>query len=312
MQVDAIRTGGKTYHYLRHSVRKGKTVRKKTLANLSHLPEPAIRAVRAILAGRAPIVLESKAAVRLTRSRLHGHARAALGSLRRLGLERDLDRQPSRQRAITEAAARILDRWRMRKHFRTEVGEGHFRFQRREAAIAQEAALDGFHVIRTSVTRSRLPAAAAVAAYKRLARIETVFARLKSHRLRLRPIRHRLEPRVRAHLFIALLAAHLEYHLRRELAPLLFQDEHPDHAEAATPSPVAPAQLSPKAQQKRANRRGTAGFPLLSFPDLLKHLASLTWNHLELQTHPPARFQRLAQPTPLQREAFRLLKLKLP
>lgn len=582
MQVDAIRSGNKTYYYLRHSVRKGKSVRKRTLANLSHLPKPAILAVKAILSGQQPLVLDSPDAVSIRRARQHGHAAACLGTLRRIGLERDIAREPSRSRdlvvalvvatllgsrskrharlliqeaedpgedvgalcfgeglrlgaigrdelyraldwleerqdgiearlarrrlrdgslvlydvtstyfegrrcplaarghsrdhrgdrlqivvgllasadgcpvavevfpgntgdpgtlsrqldkvrgrfgvervvwvgdrglitsarirkelrgadgldwvsalrseqiralvragavqpslfdqrdllevaspdypgerlvvcrnprlagerarkrrellaatekglarlharvhrerrplrtvrAITAAATRILDQYRMGKHFRVEIDTDHFEFRRNEDSIATDAALDGFYVVRTSVPPTELSPEGAVIAYKRLARIETAFSRLKSHQLRLRPIRHHLETRVRAHVFLAMLAAHLEWHLRRALAPLLFQDEHPDDAEASRDSPVQPAQRSPGARRKAAAGVGAAGFPLLSLPALLDHLASLTWNDLELRSQPPVRFSKASEPTPLQKEAFRLLGLKTP
>ena len=214
--------------------------------------------------------------------------------------------------AITVAATRILDRRKMRKHFLTDIKEAHFSFQRDQDSITREAALDGFYVIRTSLRAQDLPAERAVLTYKRLGRIEAAFATLKSDEdLRLRPIRHFRDHRVRAHVFLCMLALYVEWHLRRDLAPLTFQDEDPAGRDAARPSPVHPAAPSPAAKEKRRNGRASSGLPLISFPDLLDQLKSVTLNRVRLNADPPVTFYRCAEPSDHAAEAFRLLQIRI-
>ena len=214
--------------------------------------------------------------------------------------------------AITVAATRILDRRKMRKHFLTDIEQGHFSFQRNQDSIAREAALDGFYVIRTSLGAQDLPAERAVLTYKRLGRIESAFATLKSEEdLRLRPIRHFRDHRVRAHVFLCMLALYVEWHLRRDLAPLTFQDEDPAGRDTARPSPVHPAAPSPSAKEKRRTGRASCGLPLISFPNLLEQLKSVTLNRVRLNADPPVTFYRCAEPTDHAAEAFRLLQIRI-
>lgn len=213
--------------------------------------------------------------------------------------------------AITVAATRILDRRKMRKHFLTDIRQGHFSFQRDPDSIAREAALDGFYVIRTSLSAQDLTAERAVLTYKRLGRIEAAFATLKSDEdLRLRPIRHFRDHRVRAHVFLCMLALYLEWHLRRDLAPLTFYDEDPPGRDTARPSPVHPAAPSPSAKEKRRTGRSSSGLPLISFQDLLEQLKSVSLNRVRLNASPPVTFFRCADPSPHAAEAFRLLRIR--
>lgn len=208
---------------------------------------------------------------RRTRKDLLAVTEAGLARLRAATLR---ERAPLRsERAIIERATRILDRHRMRKHFEIETGPGRFAFRRRVDRIAEEAPLDGFYVVRTNVPADDLPAPRVVAAYKRLSSVETAFRSLKTFSLRVRPIHHWRADRVRAHFFLRILAYHLEWHLRRRLAPLLFQEEDP---EAARESVVAPAVRSPKTRAKTAARKTEEGFPLHSFDTLFQNLRTIS------------------------------------
>jgi hypothetical protein len=153
----------------------------------------------------------------------------------------------------------------MAKHFRLSIADNELAFERDEAAIAAEAQLDGIYVLRTSLPPEQLDAAGTVRAYKSLAHVERAFRSLKSIDLWVRPVFHWTEPRVRAHVFLCLLAYYLEWHMRRELAPVLFDDHHRAAAMAQRASPVAPAEVSPAAQRKAATKLTETGEPATSF-----------------------------------------------
>jgi hypothetical protein len=199
---------------------------------------------------------------------------------------------------------RVLGRFKMAKHFRLEIKADHFAFEREVEQIQAEAALDGIYVIRTSVAEERLEAEAAVSAYKSLSGVERAFRTLKGMDLQVRPIHHRLEGRVRAHVFLCMLAYYVEWHLRRALAPLLFHDEDPAAGEAARSSVVGPARRSPAAETKVHRRRTVDGAPVQSFPTLLRSLATLTKNRVSVAG---TEFEQLSAPTPLQQRALDLL-----
>ena len=199
---------------------------------------------------------------------------------------------------------KVLGRWKVGKHFRLTLEDGRFEFERDAAAIAAEAALDGFYVLRTSEPGSKLPAAEVVRSYKRLSAVERLFRTLKGLELKVRPIFHRDADRVRAHIFICLLAYYVEWHMRRSLAPLLFDDEFPDRER----DPVAPAQISNHAKSKKRRRQTADGLPLHSFDSLLPELATLTRNTCRWSDSPP--FTQLTTPTPLQAKAFELLGVR--
>ena len=204
-------------------------------------------------------------------------------------------------------AGRVLHRHKMAKHFEIEIGEGRFSYSRKTEAIEAEAALDGIYVIRTSEGSDALSPEAVVATYKSLANIERGFRTLKSVDLHIRPIRHRLADRVRAHAFICLLAAHLVWHLRKAWAPLTFRDEAPpDRAD-----PVLPAVRSASASAKAATRRRRDGQELRPFQGLLDHLATLTRNTCQVPGT-VVTFERLAEPTETQRKAFELIDVPVP
>ncbi len=147
----------------------------------------------------------------------------------------------------------------------------------------------------------------AVSAYKDLSRVERAFRTLKSVDLAIRPVHHWLSPRVRAHVFLCMMAYYVEWHLRDALKPLLFQDHNRPGAEAGRTSPVAPASTSPAADHKRGRRRNDQNLPISSFSDLMAHLATQTLNTAALPKAPNATFTTLANPTPLQAAAFDLI-----
>jgi len=203
---------------------------------------------------------------------------------------------------------KVIGRYKMAKHYTLDITENTFAFTRNTGAINAEAALDGLYVIRTTVPAEQMNAAKVVATYKSLARVERDFRSLKAIDLDLRPIHHYTESRVRAHVFICMLAAYLVWHLRAAWAPLTFTDEHrPDPLD-----PVAPAPRSQGADAKAATKTTTENLPATSFTTLLDHMATLTRNHLRVAGHDQTGFDLLAIPTPTQRRAFELLGAAIP
>lgn len=202
---------------------------------------------------------------------------------------------------------RVLGRFKMGKHFRLRITEEGFHYERDQPRIEQEAALDGIYVIRTSVPKDELSAEQAVRSYKSLSAIERAFRSLKSIDLKLRPIHHRLAERVRAHVLICMLAYYVEWHMRRALAPLLFDDEDKATAQALRPSVVAPAQRSPRALRKLTTQRSEAGSPVHSFQSLLRDLATVVKNRITPKTLDLQPFEKITSPTPIQQRAFDLL-----
>jgi hypothetical protein len=218
-------------------------------------------------------------------------------------------RQPLRGAdKIGLAVGALLGRRKVAKHFHVTIADDALTFTRDHAAIAVEAALDGFYVLRTGVPADALDAADTVRAYKSLARVERAFRSLKTVDLDIRPIFHWVSPRVRAHVFLCMLAYHLEWHMRQALAPMLFDDHDRAAGEALRSSPVAKAQPSPAAKRKARTKRTDDGLPVHSFRTLLADLATLTRNTVQLASaHTMA---LLATPTQIQQRAFDLLGLK--
>ena len=206
--------------------------------------------------------------------------------------------------AIGLRAGRVVDAKKMAKHFELDIAEGRFSYRRRADAIAHEAALDGLYVVRTSVPPDRLDAASVVETYKRLSSVERDFRALKGDDLLVRPIFHHREDRVRAHLFLCLLAAYLRWHLEAAWAPLIFRDEAPPERA----DPVAPRGRSEGARAEERDHRTPDGLPVNSFAGLLKHLGTLTDNRcVPLGLDERAAFHKLSVATPLQHRAFELL-----
>jgi Transposase DDE domain len=212
---------------------------------------------------------------------------------------------------IALRVGKVIDRFKMGKHFVLEVTETSFSFRRDLDRIAAEAALDGIYVIRTNVPASELSAEDAVRSYKRLSVVERAFRSCKTVDLHIRPIYHQLSERVRAHVFLCMLAYYVEWHMRQKLAPMLFEDDDPEGGEALRSSIVAPAQRSPSAQRKAHSLRTADGLPTHSFATLLKDLATLTKNRVQpkILSSPP--FDTLARPTQLQQKALSLLDVSL-
>jgi hypothetical protein len=209
------------------------------------------------------------------------------------------------QDAIGVAVGKIVDKYKVAKHFTLHIGQTSFTYQRNQARIDAEAALDGIYVIRTNVDADTLDPANVVVAYKNLSGLERDWRNIKIDDLSLRPIHHYLTGRVEAHLLICMLAQYLVWHLRRAWAPLTYTDQNPPPRD----NPVAPAQRSDAATAKTRTRADPDGEPVRSFRDLLDHLATLTRNttvfadrHLDI----------LATPTPTQRRAFELIDAPIP
>ena len=205
---------------------------------------------------------------------------------------------------IAERVGRIVGRFKVGKHFVREVGEGSFSYRRDQAKIDAEAALDGLYVIRSNVAPERLSEQDLVRSYKLLSGVERAFRTMKSVDLQVRPVHHRLADRVRAHIFICLLAYYVRWHLERSWASLLYRDEQPPVLE----DPVAPAERSASAREKARSGHRADGSPVYSFRGLLSELATLTKNTVRLPGS-EVTFDKLSLPTPIQAEALRLLGL---
>ncbi len=203
----------------------------------------------------------------------------------------------------------VLNRRHMAKHFELNIADTSFAFSRKTEAIAAEAALDGIYVIRSSLPKDGFPAAAVVLAYKGLSHAERGFRDIKSGDLDVRPIHHRRAHRVRAHVFLCMLAYYVVWHMKRDLAPMLFKDDDPTAAAAQRTSPVAGAKVSPAARRKAARKRTADGQPVHSFRTLLQDLANLTRDSVRFGEARPTTI--LARPTPIQTRAFQLLGVKI-
>ncbi len=200
------------------------------------------------------------------------------------------------------AVGAVWNRYRVKKHFELEITDTSLSFRRKTDRIDEEAALDGIYVLRTSVPEGDLDGADVVRSYKQLKEVERAFRSLKGV-LEVRPIHHRLEERVRAHIFLCTLAYYLEWHLRQAWAELLFKDESPP----PRPDPVAKASRSPAAEHKARTKRTTTGHPCHSLRSLLDELATQTRNTVRL-AGTPATFDQLTKPTPLQARARELVE----
>jgi len=208
-------------------------------------------------------------------------------------------------------AGKILNRYKMGKHFQLRIQEDSFQYQRKTANIEREQSLDGIYVIRTSVKKEALTSQQVVASYKSLSGVERAFRSLKTVDLHVRPIHHRLPDRVRAHILLCMLAYYLEWHMRQLLAPLLFDDDDQPQAQAARTSSVAPAQRSASARRKALTKQTSDGLKVHSFQTLLADLATIVKNRIQPQDKRIAAFDMLTTPTPIQQRAFELLGVTL-
>jgi hypothetical protein len=206
---------------------------------------------------------------------------------------------------IALRVGKVINHYKMAKHFTLAITEDSFTFTRNTEAIAAEAALDGIYVVRTSLPKRTLTHGDVVLRYKGLEDVERFFRTLNTE-LDVRPIRHRLADRVRAHMFLRMLSYYISWHLKQALAPILFHDNDKPAAAAKRANPVAAAQRSDDALTKAARKRTTEGTPVHSFTSLLKDLATICANRIQPTDDMPA-FTMTTTPTPLQRRAFELL-----
>jgi transposase len=235
--------------------------------------------------------------------------------------ERELDKivtatqRPKRrlqgQDQIGLRVGRVLQRFKVAKHFVVTITDDGLTYRRDVDRIAQEAALDGVYVIRTSVAETDLAPEETVRAYKALSGVERAFRSYKTVDLRVRPIYHYLADRVRAHVLLCMLAYYVEWHMRQALAPLLFDDDDKATAEAQRASVVAPAQPSAKARRKASRQRTDAGEPVHSFQTLLADLATIVKNRIEPKIAGAQPFDQVTRPTPLQQKVLDLLRVRL-
>jgi hypothetical protein len=212
------------------------------------------------------------------------------------------------QDKIAVRVDRVLRRRKVAKHFTVDIGEDHLSYHRDQDSITAEAALDGIYVLRTSVGASDLDSGAVVSSYKALAQVERAFRAFNTD-LDIRPIRHRTEDRVRAHVFLRMLSYYLSWHMQARLAPLLFTDDDKPAASAARTSPVAPAARSPRAQAKAATKHTPGDLAVHSFATLLADLATICLNTIAAADPALPGFRLVTTPTALQRQAFELLSV---
>lgn len=228
--------------------------------------------------------------------------------LSRVRLTVERKRQPLGGRAeIGLAVGAVIDKHKMAKHFEITIGDAGLAFRRKPESIAREARLDGIYVVRTSLPAEAMPAAETVQAYKDLARVERAFRCLKTVDLEIRPVRHWMADRVRAHVFLCMLAYHVEWHLRQALAPLLFHDTEIATARAERTSPVRKTEPSPSAKTKKVTGRNGDGQPVMAFADLIDHLGTLARNDLAAPLQDNRSITLYTTPTHLQEIAFERL-----
>ena len=249
------------------------------------LREERARKREALLAATEKILTGVQAMVRRKGSRLRGAAMIG----RRIGRE--------------------ANRRKVEKHFEITITDHDITFARKQAQIEAEARLDGIYVVRTSLDASAMSVRDAVWAYKSLARVERGFRNLKTGHLEVRPVWVYNEARVRAHVFLCMLSLYVLWHMRRKLAPLLFEDAYPQAARDRRATPVARAEVSEDAQRKAATKVTEDSMAVSSFHTLLDHLATLTLNEVMMPDQPHRPFVLLAEATPLQRRAFELLEV---
>ena len=217
-------------------------------------------------------------------------------------------RNPLRgQDKIGVAVGAVIGKHKMAKHFELSIEDASFTFRRKEDEIAAEARLDGLYVIRTSLPKEAIGAEDAVSAYKSLSQVERAFRSLKTVDLEIRPIHHWLSDRVRAHVFLCMLTYYVEWHMRRKLAPMLYDDEDKQAALASRPSPVAKAPRSDRAKAKDASKRTEDGQPAHSFHTLIADLGTLCLNEAIAVTNPNYALAMITRPTSLQQKALDLL-----
>jgi transposase len=215
------------------------------------------------------------------------------------------------QVTIGKKAGNVINQYKMGKHFDLQISDGHFSFTRKKESIKREDELDGIYVVRTSEAKVKLSAENVVRSYKNLSSVEQLFRTLKGVETLVRPIRHREERRVRAHIFICMLAYYVEWHMRKALAPLLFDDEQLAD-DKKTRDPVDPAEPSFEAKLKKRNRKTADGLPIHSFKTLLDELGMYMRSYCsikELNTESKLTVNQYTTLSPIQKRTFELLNL---
>jgi transposase len=269
----------------------------RDLAEIRHPAYPSER----LIACRNPLLADERRRKReelLTATEKH---------LNKIVVSTQRKRRPLRgKKEIGLAVGKLLGRYKMGKHFQLTIEEDRFQWARKLASIEKEAVLDGVYVIRTNVPGSELTADQTVARYKSLASVERAFRSMKSVDLKVRPIYHHQAERVKGHVFLCMLAYYVEWHMRRSLAPMLFDDEERLSAQGQRSSVVAPAQRSAGARQKAATKQTQDGLPVHSFRTLLEDLATLTRNHVCMGEQS---FRMTTHPTSVQQRALELLNV---
>lgn len=221
-------------------------------------------------------------------------------------------RNPLRGAAeIALAVGAVIEKHKMRKHFDLDITDASFAFARKTDAITAEATTDGIYIVRTSLAAEVLSDEATVRSYKSLSQVERAFRCIKTVDLQVRPVHHWLADRVRAHVFLCMLAYYLEWHMRRALAPLLFDETDKAAAEAARKSVVASAKRSPAAIRKQTTGVTPDGMPVHSFQTLLADLGTLARNTIVTAITPDHELTVVTRPTPVQRRAFELMEVAL-
>ena len=206
---------------------------------------------------------------------------------------------------------KVLNRFKVAKHFELTITDTQFAYQRKSDTIEADAQLDGLYVVRTSVGGEKLSATEVVQTYKSLSLVEQAFRCIKTTDLKIRPIFHHLETRVRAHVFICFLAYYVEWHMRQKLAPILFEEDDPVGAQQLRESIVERAQRSKSARKKAGSKQTPKGEPIHSFQSLLSDLATIVSSTVQPKQLSMACFDKVTQPTPVQQRAFELLEVPL-
>jgi transposase len=212
---------------------------------------------------------------------------------------------------IGVAVGKVLNRFKVGKHFELTILNDSFSYRRNDARIQEESSLDGIYVIRTSVSAATMPSDETVRAYKSLSKVERAFRSLKTVDLKIRPIFHWLDDRIRSHVFLCMLAYYVEWHMRQKLVSILFDDHERDLAEAERPSIVARAPRSEAAKDKDQTRNTEDGYPVHSFQTLLLDLGTISKNQVRVGDRSGGEFEIVTQPSPLQQRACELLGIAL-
>ena len=269
--------------------------------DLAEISDPAYPGER-LIACKNPILAEERARKR------EDLLKATEKELAQVAAATQRAKRPLRgASAIGLRVGRVLAHFKMGEHFQIRIENNGFQYERDQKRIDDESALDGIYVIRTSVLPDQLSGSDTVRCYKRLSTVERAFRSTKTVDLKIRPVHHRLEKRVRAHVLLCMLAYYLEWHIRRLLAPLLFDDEDP----TPKPSPVAPAERSTGALHKTHSKRTTDQLPVQSLQSLLADLATIVKNRVQPRDTAAAAFDIITTPTPLQQRALQLLHVRL-